>query len=140
MCVAFAYAIVQGASGMNAVLFYAPTVFEQIGMSVEDTFMQTVILGLVAVLFTLVAIRFVEKWGRRRLTLLGLLFISIAHTSTWYGFKSAHYEVSQEAIENIQQSQVDVTLLQPLVGKTYASDVDLKRELAGIYSKKICRW
>ncbi|MEM5499300.1 MFS transporter [Paraglaciecola mesophila] len=136
LCVAFAYAIVQGASGMNAVLFYAPTVFEQIGMSVEDTFMQTVILGLVAVIFTLVAIRFVEKWGRRNLTLIGLLFISIAHTSIWYGFKSANYELSQEAIVKIQQSDIDVTLLQPLVGKTYATDVDLKRELSAIYSKK----
>lgn len=134
--IAVCYAVVQGASGMNAVLFYAPTVFEQIGMSVEDTFMQTIILGLVAVVFTIVAIVFVEKWGRRILTLVGLTMIVAAHTSTWYGFSSASYVLNDAALVKIEAQQVDTTKLKRYVGKTYDTDVALKSDLAKVYSMK----
>lgn len=134
--IAVCYAVVQGASGMNAVLFYAPTVFEQIGMSVEDTFMQTITLGLVAVVFTLVAITCVENWGRRFLTLAGLTLIVVAHTSTWYGFKNANYVLDDAALVKIEAQDVDVTRLQRYVGKTYNNDVELKSDLAEVYSMK----
>ncbi|MBR9912745.1 MAG: sugar porter family MFS transporter [Gammaproteobacteria bacterium] len=134
--IAICYAVVQGASGMNAVLFFAPTVFEQIGMSVEDTFMQTITLGGVAVVFTLVAITFVEKWGRRTLTIAGLALIVLAHGSTWYGFKSANYVLDDAALTEIAAQQVDTSKLQSFVGSSYASDVALKKDLAKVYSAK----
>lgn len=134
--IAVVYAVVQGATGMNAVLFFAPTVFEQIGMSVEDTFLQTITLGAVAVVFTLVAIVFVEKWGRRILTIAGLALIVVAHASTWYGFNSASYTLDAAALIEIQQQQVETEGLKPLLGKVYSSDVGLKRDLAEVYTKK----
>ncbi|KXI28887.1 MFS transporter [Paraglaciecola hydrolytica] len=134
------YAIVQGATGMNAVLFFAPMVFEQVGMSVQDTFMQTIIMGLVGVVSTVIAITFVEKLGRRFLTLGGLLLVVAAHGATWWGFKHAHYVFDQNAMVNIEQKltalQIDTTKLQPLTGITFDSDVELKRELATIFDKK----
>lgn len=133
---AVVYAIVQGATGMNAVLFFAPTVFEQIGMSVEDTFMRTIVLGLVAVIFTLVAIVFVEKWGRRVLTITGLFFVVIAHASTWYGFNTATYTLDEAALVKIEEQKVNVDGLKSFVGTTYATDVELKRDLAEVYSNK----
>ncbi|SFC75702.1 MFS transporter, sugar porter (SP) family [Microbulbifer thermotolerans] len=136
LALAVCYAVVQGATGMNAVLFYAPTVFEQVGMSVEDSFMQTVVLGAVAVIFTLVAITCVEKLGRRFLTLVGLALIAVAHVSTWYGFDSAHYTLSASALETLQAQQVDTAPLQSFVGKVYEDDVALKQDLAAVYSKK----
>lgn len=134
LTVACVYAIAQGATGMNAVLFFAPTVFEQVGMSTEDTFLQTAILGLVAVLATLIAITLVEKWGRRTLTLLGLVLVVIAHSSTWYGFSSADYTLDDAAIARIAEAEVDTSGLEQFAGKVYESDVALKADLAAVYS------
>lgn len=134
MAIAVVYAVVQGATGMNAVLFYAPTVFEQIGMSVENTFMQTILLGAVAVAFTIIAIGFVEKLGRRFLTLTGLALIVLAHASTWYGFNNATYNLDDIAIEKVAAQGVDITNLETLKGHVYDNDVALKADLATIYS------
>ena len=133
--IAVCYAIVQGATGMNAVLFFAPTVFEQVGMSLEDTFAQTIILGAVAVAFTLVAIAMVEKLGRRVLTLTGLTLIALAHLSTWHGFNSATYSLDDEAIANIESGGVDVSELRQFAGNIYDNDVALKADLATVYSR-----
>ena len=135
LLIAVCYAIVQGATGMNAVLFFAPTVFEQVGMSLEDTFAQAIILGAVAVVFTLVAITLVEKLGRRVLTLTGLILIALAHVSTWHGFNSATYSLDNEAIANIEAGGVDVSELREFAGSVYEDDVALKADLATIYSR-----
>lgn len=136
LIIAVCYAVVQGATGMNAVLFYAPTVFEQVGMSVEDSFMQTIVLGAVAVAFTLVAITTVERLGRRVLTLAGLALIAVAHVSTWYGFESARYVVDESALVKIESQQVDAAPMAPYLGKFYEDDVALKSDIAAAYSKK----
>lgn len=140
LSLAIVYAVVQGATGMNAVLFFAPLVFEQVGMSVQDTFLQTVIMGLVGVVSTIFAISFVEKLGRRFLTLAGLLLVVVAHGSTWYGFSKVTYVFSEEVLSKIEhqvdQQNIDVSRLQPLVGKVYSTDVELKAELTKIFSKK----
>lgn len=140
LSLAIVYAIVQGATGMNAVLFFAPLVFEQVGMSVQDTFLQTVIMGLVGVVSTILAITFVEKLGRRFLTLAGLLLVVVAHGSTWYGFSQVSYVFNDNVLSAIErqvsQQDIDISRLLPLVGQTYASDVELKAELNKIFSKK----
>lgn len=135
VAIAVVYAIVQGATGMNAVLFFAPIVFEQIGMSTEVAYFQTIIFGVIGVIFTIIAISLVEKLGRRFLTLAGLTLVVIAHTSSWYGFKNATYDLSPAAITELSEQDIDTTKLISLSGKTYTSDVDLKADLAGVYSK-----
>lgn len=140
LSLAIVYAIVQGATGMNAVLFFAPLVFEQVGMSVQDTFLQTVIMGLVGVVSTIFAISFVEKLGRRFLTLAGLFLVVVAHGSTWFGFSQASYVFSDETFVNVEQQlskqNVDISRVQSLLGKTFNTDVELKVELAKIFDKK----
>lgn len=61
--------VFQQAIGINAVLYYAPRIFEKIGAG--DSMMQTVIMGVVNILFTLVAIFTVEKVGRKPLLVIG---------------------------------------------------------------------
>lgn len=138
--VAVSYAIVQGATGMNAVLFFAPMVFEQIGMSVESTFMQTITIGLVGLLATIIAINFVEKLGRRILTLAGLFLVVVAHASTYFGFKQTSYHFSESALFQIEAQFVaddmDTSVLTKLAGKTFNNDVELKAELSSIFDKK----
>ncbi|WP_440877347.1 MFS transporter [Thalassotalea sp. PLHSN55] len=137
---AVCYAIVQGATGMNAVLFFAPMVFEQVGMSVEDTFMQTITTGVVGLAATLIAISLVEKLGRRFLTIAGLLLVVVAHGATWYGFSQASYVFDEQAtaavVAHLQQEGIDQNKIERLAGKTFTSDVALKTELAHIFDKK----
>ncbi|MBU2878971.1 MFS transporter [Aliiglaciecola sp. 3_MG-2023] len=140
LLIAVCYAIVQGATGMNAVLFFAPMVFEQIGMSVEDTFMQTITIGVVGLVATLIAIGFVEKLGRRILTVAGLLLVVVAHGSTWFGFSQANYVFDETAVGSItsqlQQQGIETDKIEQLHGETFANDVALKSKLAELFNNK----
>ena len=61
--------------GINAVLYYAPRIFESMGMSNPMT--QTVLMGVINISFTLLAIFTVEKLGRRPLLIVGSLGMAV---------------------------------------------------------------
>ncbi|MDE6527432.1 MAG: D-xylose transporter XylE [Muribaculaceae bacterium] len=61
--------VFQQAVGINAVLYYAPRIFESMNMG--NPMMQTVIMGVINIAFTLVAIFTVEKIGRKPLLIWG---------------------------------------------------------------------
>ena len=63
--------VFQQAVGINAVLYYAPRIFGDMGM--DNPMMITVFMGVINILFTLVAIFTVEKWGRKPLLIYGSL-------------------------------------------------------------------
>ena len=67
--------VFQQAVGINAVLYYAPRIFGDMGM--EDPMMITVIMGIVNILFTLVAIFTVEKLGRKPLLICGSIGMAL---------------------------------------------------------------
>lgn len=61
--------------GINAVLYFAPRIFESMHMG--NPMVQTVIMGVINILFTLVAIFTVEKWGRKPLLITGSLGMGV---------------------------------------------------------------
>ena len=61
--------VFQQAIGINAVLYYAPRIFGDMGM--DNPMVQTVIMGIVNISFTLVAVFTVEKLGRKPLLIIG---------------------------------------------------------------------
>ncbi|MDE6769387.1 MAG: D-xylose transporter XylE [Muribaculaceae bacterium] len=67
--------VFQQAVGINAVLYYAPRIFDSMGMG--NPMVQTVIMGIVNILFTLVAVFTVEKWGRKPLLIWGSFGMAI---------------------------------------------------------------
>ena len=67
--------VFQQAVGINAVLYYAPRIFGDMGMT--DPMVNTVVMGVVNILFTLVAIFTVEKWGRRPLLITGSVGMAV---------------------------------------------------------------
>lgn len=67
--------VFQQTVGINAVLYYAPRIFGDMGM--ESPMVQTVIMGIVNILFTLVAVFTVEKWGRKPLLISGSIGMAI---------------------------------------------------------------
>jgi SP family arabinose:H+ symporter-like MFS transporter len=67
-------------TGINAIMYYAPEIFKSTGDATGSALMQTVLVGVINVLFTLVAIKYVDKWGRRFLLLLGTAGMAICLT------------------------------------------------------------
>jgi SP family xylose:H+ symportor-like MFS transporter len=63
--------VFQQAVGINVVLYYAPTIFKGLGFGNDAAMWQTVIMGLVNIIFTLVAIFTVDKFGRKPLLIIG---------------------------------------------------------------------
>jgi MFS transporter, SP family, arabinose:H+ symporter len=66
-----AVAVFSQADGQNSLFSYAPVIFKQAGMPEDTAFLQSVILGVVNFIFTFVAIRFIDRAGRRKLLLYG---------------------------------------------------------------------
>lgn len=67
--------VFQQAVGINAVLYYAPRIFNDMGMG--NPMMQTVIMGIINISFTLVAVFTVEKIGRKPLLIWGSIGMAI---------------------------------------------------------------
>lgn len=63
--------------GINVALYYAPRIFESMGAAKDASMLQTIIMGFVNVLFTVVAILTVDKWGRKPLLITGSIGMSI---------------------------------------------------------------
>ena len=59
-------------TGINAIIYYAPEIFKQVGFGSESALFQTMIIGFVNMLFTVVAIRLIDYWGRRTLLIWGV--------------------------------------------------------------------
>lgn len=63
--------------GINVALYYAPRIFESMGAGKDASMLQTTVMGLVNVIFTVVAILTVDKWGRKPLLIIGSIGMAI---------------------------------------------------------------
>jgi len=63
--------------GINVALYYAPRIFESMGVHKDASMLQTVVMGLVNVVFTVIAIFTVDKWGRKPLLIVGSIGMAI---------------------------------------------------------------
>ena len=68
---AFAFAVFNQVSGINAIIYYAPRIFEMTGLGRSSSLLSTAGIGLVNFVFTLIAINFIDKIGRRTLMIIG---------------------------------------------------------------------
>ncbi|MCE0497753.1 MAG: D-xylose transporter XylE [Methylacidiphilales bacterium] len=64
--------------GINVVIYYAPEIFKSMGLGTNTSLLQTVIIGIVNMLFTLVAIFTVDRWGRKSLQIVGAIVMAAA--------------------------------------------------------------
>ncbi|NLT04428.1 MAG: D-xylose transporter XylE [Bacteroidales bacterium] len=63
--------------GINVALYYAPRIFESMGAAKDASMLQTIVMGLVNVVFTVIAILTVDKWGRKPLLIVGSIGMAI---------------------------------------------------------------
>ena len=87
--------VFQQAVGINAVLYYAPRIFGDMGM--DDPMMLTVFMGIINISFTLVAVFTVEKWGRKPLLIYGSLGMAFGALGVAVTFGHAGMELCTAA-------------------------------------------
>lgn len=74
-------AVFQQLCGINTVFNYAPKIFESIGASQDDQLLQTVFIGSVNLIVTILAITLVDRLGRKPLMLIGAMGLAIVYVA-----------------------------------------------------------
>ncbi|MFC6997204.1 sugar porter family MFS transporter [Rufibacter roseus] len=65
------FAFFNQVSGINAIIYYAPRIFEMVGLGQDSALLSSAGIGLVNFLFTLLAMNVIDRFGRRTLMLIG---------------------------------------------------------------------
>lgn len=74
--------------GINVVLYYAPEIFKSIDPDTDGALLLTIIVGIVNFLFTIIAVKTVDKKGRKPLMLIGALGMTVAMLALGFVFFS----------------------------------------------------
>jgi len=72
--------------GINVVLYYAGNIFRNMGASVNSSLLQTIIVGIVNLTFTVIAIMTVDKFGRKPLMIIGALGMAFSMIALGFSF------------------------------------------------------
>jgi sugar porter (SP) family MFS transporter len=100
-------------SGINAVLYYAPSVFSMAGASKELSMFLPVVIGLTNLIFTMAAMAVIDSFGRKKLMIAGSLgyIVSLGVVAVAFMMYASEFKVStanfavKEAQEKVQQRQ-----------------------------------
>jgi len=130
MTIGVSVGILQQITGINAVFFYAPMIFEQSGIGTNAAFMQAVLVGIVNLVLTVVAMALIDRLGRRRLLGFGLTGIAVCMLTLAWGFGSASYRLDQAGLAALPP-EIDRQQLTAVVDTTYDSDTAFREALYG---------
>lgn len=84
--IAFLMSTFNQLAGINAILYYAPRIFEMSGLFRESSLIQSVIIGLTNLTFTMIGMVLIDKVGRKTLLYTGALGMTTALGAVSYGF------------------------------------------------------
>ncbi len=133
--IAFGLAFFQQITGINAIFYYAPTIFEQAGGSTDASFLQAIVVGLTNLVFTFVAIWLIDKLGRKPLLIIGTSAMTIALSMATLAFNNASYDFDNESIYKIENMQVKAAL-SVLNGKSFSSQKDVYENVEPLLSEE----
>ncbi|MEM6803186.1 MAG: sugar porter family MFS transporter [Bacteroidota bacterium] len=137
MFIGIAIAILQQITGINSVFFYANMIFEQSGIGTNAAFTQAVLVGIINLVFTLVAMAVIDKLGRRPLLLIGVSGIVISMFFLSYQFGQAGYGLSANSIKGFDTEIQEK--LEPLVGQSFENDVDFKNTMIATLGEDVMK-
>lgn len=87
---AFLVAFFNQVSGINFVIYYAPRIFESAGLASSTALLSSVGIGVVNLLFTMLGITLIDKWGRKQLMLYGSIgYITTLSVVSWAFYTGA---------------------------------------------------
>jgi len=90
---AFLVAFFNQLSGINAVLYFAPRIFELTGLGKEAALLQSVGIGITNLIFTFVGLWLIDRLGRRTLLYLGSFGYIASLGLTAWAFFTQHYAI-----------------------------------------------
>lgn len=88
---AMLFAFFNQVSGINAIIYYAPRIFEMAGLGAHSSLLSTVGIGLINFAFTLFAINIIDKFGRKKLMLIGSFGLIAALLLVAFTFASGNF-------------------------------------------------
>lgn len=71
-------AVFSQVTGINSIMYYAPMIFAKTGIGMNNALIQTIAIGAVNLIFTLVAIRYIDRFGRKPLLIIGSIGMAIS--------------------------------------------------------------
>lgn len=136
-------ATAQQITGINAVYFYAPSIFEQSGVGRDAAFAQAAMIGVTNVIVTILAMILIDRLGRRPLLLIGMVGVTLSMAAISYGFSQASYQLDREEISAIiGQGGEDTEALTRLEGlelQEFDSDLAFKHAASSAVGAAIYR-
>jgi sugar porter (SP) family MFS transporter len=85
-------AVFQQVTGINSILYYAPVIFKETGLSSSSSLMQTILIGIVNVVSTFIAIGLVDKIGRRKFLLAGSVAMGLCLIAVGLCFQFRYFD------------------------------------------------
>jgi MFS transporter, SP family, arabinose:H+ symporter len=139
LIIGFGLAVFQQLSGINAILYYAPMIFESAGGGRDTAFMQAVVLGLVFMVLTIASMFFIDRLGRKPLLYAGVALMALSLFVTGIVFKKATYSVAQNnitaAADEILKGDVWLQTKKQLPKLVTYGSVNLKEGTADVLDK-----
>ena len=135
MLIALTIAFFQQITGINAVFYYLPSIFSQAGGGTNAAFKQAIIVGLVNLVMTFVAIKWIDRLGRKPLLVIGAAGMAVSLLACSWAFHNSNYQLTEKSFTVLRASNVpeelvnDLRKLEPTV---FATD---KEFLANLDSK-----
>ncbi|MFD1314034.1 sugar porter family MFS transporter [Namhaeicola litoreus] len=127
--------ILQQITGINAVYFYATSIFKQTGIGNDASFASGILLSSTTVVFTIIAIILIDKMGRRPLLLVGMAGIALSLLLCAHGFNQATYELTPENISKFEN--FDSSKLNQFANKKYDNDLDFKNDMKSALGNQV---
>ncbi len=81
-------AVFQQWSGINVIFFYAPDIFAKANLGVDTALFQTTLIGLMNVVFTIIAMQVIDKMGRKKLLLIGASGMAVCYSVIGFLFST----------------------------------------------------
>ncbi|MDF2962441.1 MAG: transporter [Paenibacillus sp.] len=83
-------AVLQQVTGINAIMYYAPEIFKETGAGTNASLVQTILVGLINFLFTILALWLIDKVGRKALLLVGSASMAVCLLVIGVAFHTGH--------------------------------------------------
>jgi sugar porter (SP) family MFS transporter len=112
LIIGFGIAFFQQITGINAIFYYAPMIFEMAGGGKDAAFLQAAILGVTNVVMTVVAMFLIDTLGRKPLLYIGATGICISLAIVGFSFKNAKYTIDATSMENLMAEVVEMEAAQ----------------------------
>lgn len=108
LIIGFGIAFFQQITGINAIFYYAPMIFEMAGGGKDAAFLQAAILGVTNVVMTIVAMFLIDSLGRKPLLYMGAAGIFISLAIVGLSFNNAQYTITEDSMKTLTEELIQM--------------------------------